>query len=158
MIELIHQLEAAVLARNPHLAGRLKPGLPVEQIKKDLKHAGIVGAIAPIIELYSWRNGTLLQGESEAADTGFIPHQAVQLSESIKQHLLLLGIKRDTDFRVYNFIELEMAILHKRGYKKSSQFLERYFPILWDGSTSWVAVDIEPSGHNRVVVIQQQIG
>lgn len=156
MIELIQQLEAAILSRNPSLAERLRPGLPIEQIKKDLKRAGVEGAIDPILKLYSWRNGTNLQGESPGLKAGFIPPEIVQLSEDIKRHLLLLGVERDTDFRTYHFIELKMAILYRNGYKKSAQYLERYFPVLWDGSTNWIAVDIGPSGHNKVVMIQKR--
>ena len=77
MEELIQRLEAAVLRRNPALAGNLQAGLPAEKIKKDLKRSGIEGTIAPIVELYTWKNGSVLQGNSPefraAFEGGFIP-------------------------------------------------------------------------------------
>jgi hypothetical protein len=155
MLDLIKKLEAAILHRNPQLTERLLPALPVEKIKKQLDRAGVKGAINPVVELYSWHNGTNLQGfDVEAIKAGFVPPLQVKLSEEIKRTLLAMGIKRETDFVTYNFVELEMAILHLKGYKKKIQYLERYFPILWDGSTNWIAVDMQPLTHNGVVTVQ----
>ncbi len=144
------------------LAERLRPGLPVEKIKKDLKRAGITGLIEPILQIYAWRDGTNLQGESAAVKAGFTPPVVVQLSEDIKQALFLtLGIKRETDMEVYNFPSLKLAILHMGHFKGAAQhhprlslLVGRYFPFLWNGSEKWIALDLEPSAHNKVVTIQ----
>lgn len=137
MQELIQKLEAAVLRRNPLLAEKLQPGLPVDQIRKDLKRAGIEGAIDPIVQLYSWRNGTVLDMDLASSKTGFVPEV------------------------VYQFVNLKRAIVYMKGYKEYAHYhsrlsalVGRYFPILWDGATGWIAVDIKPSSHNEVVTIQ----
>lgn len=137
MNELIQKLEVAVLSRNPLLAEKLQPGLPVEKIKQDLKRAGIESAINPIVELYSWRNGTVLDRDLASSKTGFAPEM------------------------VYNFTELKRAILDMKSYKEYARYhsrlsalVGRYFPFLWDGSTGWIAVDIESSSKNHVMMIQ----
>lgn len=161
MKELIQKLEAAVLRRNPLLAKSLQPGLPVEKISKDLNRAGIKNAINPITELYSWRNETALQGNAEALNAGFTPPIEYRLSENERQTYLRMGIKRNTASRSYHFIELKKAIVDMGSYKTFAQhqprldvLVERYFPFLWDGSTEWIALEIEPAGSNRVVRIQ----
>lgn len=164
MKELIQQLEAAILRRNPLLLEMMRPGLPVEKIKKELKRASVAGAVDQLVGLYSWRDGTNLQGfGSEALEAGFTPPIEVELSDFIKQELLRLGVKRDTDLRQYNFIELKSAILYAKEYEQIAKHnpkmyivVGRYFPILWDGATGWVAVDTEPSAHNRIVTIQMR--
>ena len=72
MQELVQKLEIAVLRRNPLLAKKLQPGLPVGKIKKDLKRSGIEGAIDPIVELYSWRNGTALDMDLDVYKRQFL--------------------------------------------------------------------------------------
>lgn len=161
MNPLIQQLEAAVLRRNPPLAERLYPGLPIETIKKELKKAGIAGAIEPILELYSWRNGSDMQGEGLADEAGFTPPIVIPLSESTKQYLRSKGNQREANYRSYKFIYLKYAIIIFKEFKISAKYnpwaavlVGRYFPILWDGSTEYVAVDIYPPARNRVVTIQ----
>jgi hypothetical protein len=164
MKDLIEKLEMAILKRNPKLAERLQPGLGVEKIKKDLKRAGIAGAIDPIIELYSWHDGTNLQGSgAEAVKPGFVPPVEVQLSDSIKQQMRSLGIKRDTASVAYNFVELKMTILYKNSFEASEKqyrnlsiIAGRYFPFLWDGSSGFIAVDLDALGNKSVVTIQRR--
>lgn len=136
MRPLIEKLEIAILNRNPLLGKKLQPGLPIEKITRDLKRADIKGAIDPIIELYSWRNGTILDMDLASSKTGFAPEM------------------------VYNFTELRRAIVDMQSFKvisryhpKYSELIGRYFPMLWDGSNGWIAVDVLPSCHNRVVTI-----
>lgn len=168
MRELIQKLEVAVLRRNPSLAESLQPGLPLEKISAELKRAGIRGGTEPIIELYSWRNGATLQGTSDSfkigLELGFVPPRTVELSEDIKQVLLLThGVKRETDTEKYHFVPLKRATIAMRSFPDYAKHqprlaivLERYFPFLWNGSNDWIALDIEPSSHNRVVAIRIQ--
>src|SRR5580704_4740172 len=109
MNELIKKLEAALLRRNPSLAKSLQSGLPIEKIWKDLKRAGIDGAMIPVAELYSWKNGTVLQGNSEALNAGFTPPIVYPLSEVERQTYLQMGVKRETASRAYHFVELKKA-------------------------------------------------
>jgi hypothetical protein len=163
MRDLIQNLEIAVLKRNPGLAQRLQPGLAVENIKKELKRAGIGGSIDPLLEFYSWRNGTNLQGSgAEAVKSGFVPPIQVKLDDFAVQQLQSMGIKRDTASVSYNFVELKMAILYRNSFEASAKQKKnlanvggRYFPILWNGSSGYIAVDLDDLG-NRVVTIQKR--
>lgn len=166
MQELIQKLEVAVLRRNPALAGNLQTGLSAEKIKKDLKRAGVEGAIGPIIELYSWKNGSVLRGNSAefraGLEAGFTPPTVVQLSEDVKQAMLLIhGVKRETDMETFHFMELGSAIVDMKSFKEYAAhqprfavLVGRYFPFLWNGSTAWIAIDTEPSDGNRIFAIE----
>jgi hypothetical protein len=62
---------------------------------------------------------------------------------------------------IYHFIELSWAIIDMKGFKEFARYNPRlsilpgrYFPFLWNGSTRYIAVDIDPAGHNRVVTIE----
>lgn len=161
MQALIQKLGVAVLRRNPSLGEKFQPGLPIGKIKNDLKRAGVEGEIEPIVELYSWKNGTTLQ-DSDALRAGFVPPMVYELSEIEKQvSLNNTGLKRDTESRAYHFTELKRALVDMKSFKEFARYhprlsvlVGRYFPFLWDGSGSWIALDIEPSGGGRVVVIQ----
>ena len=121
MNELIQKLEVALLRRNPQLAKSLQSGLPIEKIGKELKRAGIDGAMSTVAELYSWRNGTVLQGNSEALNAGFAPPMVYPLSEMERQTYLQMGVKRETASRVYHFVELKKAIVDMASYKTYAQ-------------------------------------
>src|SRR6185312_8855979 len=103
---LIEQLEVALLGRNPLLAKNLRLGLSPQQIRNDLKCAGIEGFLEPVLALYSWRNGTELQTNLDAVNAGFVPPIVYQLSETERNALLLAGVKRETASRAYHFVEL----------------------------------------------------
>jgi hypothetical protein len=167
MKELFEKLEAAVLRRNPSLAQNLQPGLPVETIKKDLKQAGITGAIERIVDLYSWRNGTLLQGSSPTFkagfEAGFVPPIVRPLNEGQKAFLLQMGIKRETEKVAYHFIPLKKAIIDLKAFSSGAQkqprwsvLVGRYLPLLWDGSSGSIALDIDSSAGGRIVKIETQ--
>ena len=166
MRELIQKLENALLQRNPGLTESLRTGLQPEKVKKALQRASINGVIEPIVALYSWRDGEELHGYSDtfkiAFEAGFVPSTVIQVSEEIKKTFLAVhGIERQTGVENYHFTYLKLAILHMRSYKSMAQNLpqlsvlaDRYFPFLWNGSDNWIAVDIELTGGNKVVIIQ----
>ena len=103
---------------------------------------------------------TCLKQESKQV---FSPPITYKLSEMQQAELLRFGVKRDTETRTFNFIDLEMALTKAKGFKeyakynsKLSVLVGRYIPFLWDGSTGFIAVDIDASSCNKVVVIQKQ--
>src|SRR2546425_304002 len=55
---LLEKFEAALRQRNPQLTERLQPGIPEARIRRMLERAGARGALAPIVSLFSWKNGT----------------------------------------------------------------------------------------------------
>jgi len=136
----LQELEVAVLARNPLLWERLEPGLPAARVRRMLERKMVKGEIECLIRLYTWRNGTLLS-QHASLDRGF-----------------LLGLRQP-----YHFPDLEMAIGHFIFFREAavkhpriSEAVGRYFPAFWDGSTSWLAVDLQAGHRNRVMVIEYE--
>lgn len=162
MSELLRRLETAVLNRNPALAGYFQPGLKVEKIKKQLESAEIEGAIDPIIELYSWKNGAFFRGRSEALELGLVPPMHVKLTDELKNVISnSMGITQNTVSEPYHLVELKRAIIDMESFKEYAKYqprlsilVGRYFPFLWNGSSGQIALDITPSTVKRVVVIE----
>jgi hypothetical protein len=127
-------LETAVLGRNPLLGKKLQPGLPESKIRRMLSRAKLLGDIQCLVDLYMWKNGTILDPEMADSKTGFFPAP------------------------IYHFIELDRAIGDLGFFKEAavnypalSEAVGRYFPIFWNGSKSWLAVDLKPSCRNRII-------
>jgi hypothetical protein len=64
---------------------------------------------------------------------------------------------------IYHFLELEMAIGHAGHLREAAKFhpdltgvAGRYFPVLWDGSDCWFAVDTGSGARGRLVRIEAQ--
>lgn len=167
MNPLIQKLELAVLRRNPGLAQMLQPGLNLAQIQKELKRGGIEGAVEPIIGLYSWRNGTQLQGNGAVFETAFrgglVPPRTIPMTESEKEFMRAIGVKRDTHPEHYHLMDLKNAVRFAKQFKLNSKYVAAkggaqggYFPFLWETGrgSAYLAVDLEPSGNNAVVKIE----
>jgi DNA-binding Lrp family transcriptional regulator len=137
--DLLEKFEHAIRRRNSALADRLLPGLPEARIRRMLDRGKVKGAIEPIVALYSWKNGTQ-------------PNAYV----TPEQPSLFPGV-------VYMLAELDLMIAHFCGFKEVSTYhprytevIGRYFPLFWNGSTDFLAVDLEPSSQSRVVVLEKK--
>jgi hypothetical protein len=137
---LLKDLETYVRLRNPALAERLQPGLTQNRIRRKLERAGANGAVEPIVSLFSWKNGV---------NNDF---------QALSQEQSSLFPKS-----VYMFMELDMMAADFQGFKDCmehhpayAKVVGRYFPLFWDGSDSWIAVDLNPAGHSKVVLIHSQ--
>ncbi len=133
----LKELEAAIAVRSPLLARKLKPGLSETRIKRSLARERLEGDLEALLQLYSWKNGTLLDRELEEAKLAFFPKAN------------------------YDFIELERAAADARFIREASDFnpklsvgIGRYVPVFWNGGTSWLTVDIKMGCHNRIVHLQ----
>ena len=133
---LLSKFEQAVVAYNPILANKLQPGLAETRIRRALGRAKVSGDLDPVIALYTWKDGTILDSELVQSKKGFFPGKP------------------------YYFICLEMAIGHFGSFReiaknkpKIGEAVGRYFPVFWSGSTSWLAIDVQPSNRNRVMTI-----
>jgi hypothetical protein len=129
-------LEVGSVGRNPLLAARLKPGLAPDAIQRALRRGRVAGPIGPIIELYSWKNGTVLDPQLARSKSGFFPGHPFYL------------------------LDLEMALGHfdhARAAARSNPRLlggASYFPVFWDGSTNWLALDLADQRHSRVILVR----
>jgi hypothetical protein len=61
----------------------------------------------------------------------------------------------DLELMLTDFVGFKELTLYHPGY---AEFVGRYFPVFWDGSTSWLAVDLRPSERSRVVLIDPESG
>lgn len=136
---LLEQLETAIRQRNTILAERLQPGLPEARIERMLKRAKVEGAVEPVVSLFTWRNGSHLDPSLTLAQASPFPGS------------------------IYIFMDFEMMLAHFRGFKelanyhpKYSEVDGRYFPLFWDGSSGYLAVDLKPSNQGRVAVLDPE--
>ena len=137
MNPLINKLEIAVLRRSELLSEKLQIGLSEAKIKTILKRSQIAGVLQPLIDLYSWKNGTVLDRDLFSSRIGFFPGT------------------------VYQFTDLQFAIAHMKSFQEVAKYqkhleamVDCYFPAFWDGSTGWLGIDLKPSSNGRVVTIE----
>jgi len=135
---LLNQLEKAIRQRNPTLANRLQPGLSGEQVRKMLQDAEIEGGVEPIVNLFSWKNGSQFDASVRLAEVALFPES------------------------VYVFPDLKAMIEHFKmfheGFVYHPNFDEadgRYFPLFWDNSTGYLAADLKSPTH-RVVLLDPE--
>jgi len=133
---LIIELEAAIAAKNPALAQRLQPGLPDDAVKQYLSEAQVTGEVDALIALYTWKNGTVADESTLLTETAFFPDE------------------------LYQFLPIQTAIsqlkdMHSGAtfHPKLAQEIARYFPMFWDNSTGFIAVDVTNGSNNRVVLL-----
>ena len=144
---LLRQLEQAITRRNPLLAERLKAGLPESDIRAALSKAKVVGAIEPVVQLYSWRNGMALDEQTPMGETSFFPvdiYQFIDLESAVNQ----LKTMDDAAKQLRGMLE---------GTKAHSMFsgiTGSLFPLFTDGATGTIAVDLTPAKRNRVVTVE----
>ena len=164
MTELLARLEAALSARNPTLIPTFQPPLDPNKIRKDLKRVGIVGAVEPIVQMYTWHNGTKFVTDT-ARNLGFAPPVVSELPQAHKDFLAGLGKKVDPNHRIYSayfFFEFEGLIRDHKHWKKFVgtdpryyRLIGRYAPMFSNTTTAaQLAVDVHPDFQNRVVIIQ----
>jgi hypothetical protein len=137
--ELIQRLDAAIQRRNPLLATRLRPGIPEDRIKKMLLRKGIQGFIDPIIEIYRWKNGSDLDSSVSKLEASPFPGSEF--------------IFMDLEFMLRHFQMHKTWANYQPGFKDVAG---RYFPLFWNGSVSWLAIDLKPLEAGRLVIIAKR--
>jgi hypothetical protein len=132
--DLLPRFEVAVIGHHQLLAGKLRAGLPREIVGQYLRRHRVEGDIDDIISIFVWKNGTRLDPELAASKRGFFPGKP------------------------YYLLDLEMAVGHLDHTRLAAQKHVRlaaglsYFPLFWDGSTTWIAADTTAHQENRVIV------
>ncbi len=144
---LMRRLHKALTFRNPLLAGRLRPGLSESDIRNALNRASVAGAIEPLVELYSWRNGTALDESTPMEETSFFPvdvYEFLDLETALNQ----LECMNQAAAQLREMFEGTEA--HPMFSGMSGQL----FPLFSDGATGAIAVDLTPSKGNPVLAIE----
>jgi hypothetical protein len=136
--DLLPGFETLAIGQHPLLASKLQEGLSEDSVRRYLKRHRVEGELGDIVAVYTWRNGTRLDPELAASKRGFFPGKP------------------------YYLLDLEMAVGHlehtRVAARKRPQLAEgvSYFPLFWDGSTSWIATDTRPLQYNRVVLAEHR--
>jgi cell wall assembly regulator SMI1 len=135
---LLHDLERAVCQRYPELAARLRAGLPEDDIQKMLQDAGASGEVKPVVSLFAWHDGSQPAPWATLADASLFPES------------------------IYVFGDLATMIEHFKTFQESFIFHPRhhelhgrYFPMFWDNSTGYLAVDLT-SATGRMVLLEPE--
>jgi len=136
---LLENLEKTIRKRSPILADRLQPGLPVARVQQKLQRAKVQGIVGPVVSLFSWRNGSRL-------DPSLTREQATPFPGS--PFIFMDFEMMFVDFRAFE----EYAKYHPR----LTELVGRYFPLFWDGSDKHLAVDLKPSAHSRIILVDTQ--
>jgi hypothetical protein len=139
--QLLQEVDVAIHSRNRELSALLCPGLPRETLARQLKN--VPGAKESLLDLFSWHNGTDPEREQieERHVTSF-------------QNLAIIPNE------LYVLPRIDLMLAHFGSFREVAKYnpkiavaVERYFPILWNGSTSWLAIDLYEGCHNAVVFI-----
>jgi hypothetical protein len=138
--DLLPRFEALATAQHSLLADKLQDGLPEDSVRRYLRRHNIEGELRDIVAIFTWRNGTRLDPELAASKRGFFPGKP------------------------YYLLDLEMAVGHlehtRVAARKRSELAEgvSYFPLFWDGGTSWLATDMRPLEGSRVMLAEHRAG
>lgn len=136
--DLLPRFEAVTIGQHSLLASKLQAGLPEDTVRRYLRRHNVEGELGDIVAVFTWRNGTMLDPELAASKRGFFPGKP------------------------YYLLDMEMAVGHlehtRVAARKHPQLAEgvSYFPVFWDGSTSWIATDTRPLQGNRVVLAEHR--
>lgn len=137
---LFEALEHAIRDRNPILAQRLRPGRSEVANRRSLARAGVMGCVDPVVALFCWKNGSNLDPSVPLDKASPFPKSGY-----------------------YLFMPLSFILGHFQGFREFAKHCPsmkevagRYFPLFWNGSTGWLAVDLKPASNSRVVLIESQ--
>lgn len=143
------QLIQSATQRNPLLAKRLRPGLAKGDAEAALKAARATGDIGRIVALYNYKDGTDLT-----------------LYEPVHSKSVLDQLKREWSLfpgAPCYFVCLEMSIGQFKAWRQISkrfpsivEAVHRYFPLFWNGSTEFLAIDLKLSTQNRMVLLNHR--
>ena len=165
MPDLLQQVEAAVLQRNPGYAAALQPPLAPDHVRQELKRVGLKENVEPIIQWYAWHNGTRFAKECDASRLGIAPPVISAPDAKNVAFLESLGHKLNLPKQIFDsvaFHDFDAGLRHVKLWKKFSKtnpanavLVGRFFPFLVRTlAADSLAFDLTPDGNGRVVVIR----
>lgn len=144
---LLVQLENAIRRRRPSLAARLMPGLPETKIREALSNAGITGAVEPLIDLYSWRDGTALNDSASLGEASFFTVEVY----------LFMGLEAAISHSetVHEAVaQLQEMVQDTQAHDMFTGFSGQLFAAFSNGATSSIVFDLNPGKENRVLSVE----
>lgn len=146
-IEILRRIDIALNKQNPLLVeSYLRPGLSLKTIEKLTRK--VAGLIEPVVELYSWHDGT----------------KFVQLSAG---ETYLSGVKKVEFFpgNSFHFVDLKLAVLNlealveiAKHHPELREAVGRYLPFFYNGATAQFMLDLDQSARSRVMFYDSQNG
>lgn len=129
----LNEFENTLSERNPNLGQSLRPGLPGEKVRQILKRAKVTGDVEPIVALFTWKNGC-------QPGLGF----TMRLFPTL-------------DFQFWDLNRMVAYFAAFQDLAKENPRLRdlanRYFPIFWNGTSRWLAIDLREKRDSQIVVI-----
>ena len=133
---LLEHLENLIRQTKPDVANALQPGLIEDAMQTMLRAGKVGGNVYPILSFFGWRNGCEFDSSTTLGEASPFPES------------------------IYGFLDFKTAIEHFGLFHETliyhPKFDEadgRYFPLFWDSSNSWIALDLDPNAHGRVVLL-----
>lgn len=141
---ILAELDTAIRKRDPRLAQQLRPGQSHNAVVRRLRR--VIGETEPLLDLYTWHDGTEPLRRSDG-DTHVL---------SLLELSLIPG-------ELCIFEELEASFATFVGWSEIAEYhgrikeaVGRYFPLLWDGSDTWLTLDLKPGQKGRIVYFELQ--
>lgn len=123
------------------MASDFQPGLTPAKIQAALNRMKIVGKTAPLIEFFSWRNGTKIRRDVTLEQISPFPYSTYVLED------------------------FEMLSAHFKGFEELVQYspsfkgvVSRYFPLFWDSGSSWISIDLAPASQSQIMLFDPECG
>jgi hypothetical protein len=164
--QLLADAKAAILKRNPGLQPHLQPGIRADEIRKDLKRAGILGNVDEVIAVFSDFNGAIYSRENEASRLAFAPPivKTIHLPPETLHMLGMNGMKVEPTRQIYGtfyFPRWEGVIFDLKTWRKFASnprngvLVGRVVPFFVYGETHQaLAFDTDPSANGRILSLQ----
>ncbi len=103
-----------------------------------LQDAEICGSVEPILDLFSWKNGCQFDSNARLADVALFPGSVY--------------IYADLKTMVEHFEMFQEGFIYHPNFDEADG---RYFPLFWDNSTGYLALDLASSTH-RVILLDPE--
>jgi hypothetical protein len=143
-VHLLTELETKLFSRNPKIKAQLSPGLSTDVVEARL--AKVEGIKTALLDLYRWHNGT---DPIRFANGGRYIMSYAELSFSPQDLLIFPTV----DLMLAHFGSWFEAA---RSYPNLKDAAKYCFPFLWDGGTSWLALDLRKKYGERVMAVEFQ--
>jgi len=127
--QVFFEIDKAIAKRNPLLAEHLNSGLS----KQDHRFKKLMGCIDAVVDWYAWHNGTR--------------HQEIPDGDGIIITLENLALTPESVFCMVDYSRSYNDVVEWKEVgewnEAIAEVVGRYFPLLWDGGTSWLSVCID---------------
>lgn len=143
---LIHALGEALTSRWKRKSGFLRKGSSPERIRARLDAAGVAGDVGPLVELYAWADGQRRDTNTPLEVQCFLPETVytfLPLQAALEHHALVTSE--------------DLAEIMSEIHPEVRAELRGFVPILWDGATGYLGLDVRQGSRGRVVMVDSEL-